>query len=336
MGTVSSFFVHKMLEQAGPGVDRAAFIRAAGLDDQKPADPARQMPAESYFRFLEALTDIGEGPPDFHVRGCAAVRCEELGAVGLLWKASPDLRGSFRRLDRYINIIVRSPNQYELVDRNNNVQIIHRNNLGTSRGERLSNEARFVTIVAMARESSHDGFAPLEVHYTHDAVGDPAALEAFFRCSVFFNSSFNGLIVSHESLAQPNRLGDRAIERFFADHLDAQLEALSAEDDLESRVRAAISSALAEGVPSMSQIAEHIGMSGRTLQRRLSDRGQSYQALVESVRREIAERLLQRTDYALAEVAFLTGFAEQSAFTRAFKRWAGQTPRAFRLGGRVG
>ena len=72
-------------------------------------------------------------------------------------------------------------------------------------------------------------------------------------------------------------------------------------------------------------------MSGRTLQRRLSEQGYSFQNLVDESRRQLAEQLLQQTDYSLAEVSFMTGFSEQSAFTRAFKRWAGQTPRSFRL-----
>ncbi|MDY6898424.1 MAG: helix-turn-helix transcriptional regulator, partial [Cyanobacteriota bacterium] len=62
-----------------------------------------------------------------------------------------------------------------------------------------------------------------------------------------------------------------------------------------------------------------------------SEQGYSFQNLVDESRRQLAEQLLQQTDYSLAEVAFMTGFSEQSAFTRAFKRWAGQTPRSFRL-----
>ncbi|MEZ5592792.1 MAG: helix-turn-helix transcriptional regulator [Gammaproteobacteria bacterium] len=88
---------------------------------------------------------------------------------------------------------------------------------------------------------------------------------------------------------------------------------------------------MSEGIPTISDVAGHFGMSGRTLQRRLANRGYSYQTLVDESRRQLAERLLQQTDYSLAEVAFMTGFSEQSAFTRAFKRWAGQTPRSFRI-----
>ena len=71
-------------------------------------------------------------------------------------------------------------------------------------------------------------------------------------------------------------------------------------------------------------------MSGRTLQRRLADQGHAYQDLVDNARYELAQRLLKKTDYALAEIAFLTGFAEQSTFSRAFKRWSRKTPAAFR------
>ena len=72
-------------------------------------------------------------------------------------------------------------------------------------------------------------------------------------------------------------------------------------------------------------------MSGRTLQRRLSEQGLAYQTLVDEARRQLAKRLLQQTNFSLIEVAFMTGFSGQSAFTRAFKRWAGQTPRSYRL-----
>jgi AraC-like DNA-binding protein len=67
------------------------------------------------------------------------------------------------------------------------------------------------------------------------------------------------------------------------------------------------------------------------LQRRLADRGYSYQTLVDEARRQLSKRLLEETDYSLFEIAFMTGFSDQSAFTRAFKRWAGQTPRSFRI-----
>ena len=103
------------------------------------------------------------------------------------------------------------------------------------------------------------------------------------------------------------------------------------EDELEHKVRRAVSEKLSEGVPTLTEIATALGMGARTLQRRLSDKDQSFQGLVDLARRELAQQLLLETDYSLAEIAFLTGFSEQSGFTRAFKRWSGQTPRSYRL-----
>jgi len=69
----------------------------------------------------------------------------------------------------------------------------------------------------------------------------------------------------------------------------------------------------------------------RTLQRRLSESGHSFQSIVDLARKKLALKLLGETELCLAEIAILTGFSEQSGFTRAFKRWAGQTPRSYRL-----
>ncbi len=100
--------------------------------------------------------------------------------------------------------------------------------------------------------------------------------------------------------------------------------------DLAGRVRRAVTDTLSQGVPTLSAIASELGVGPRTLQRRLSASGHSFQGIVDMARKDLAQRLLQETELCLAEIAFLTGFSEQSGFTRAFKRWAGQTPRSYR------
>ena len=95
-------------------------------------------------------------------------------------------------------------------------------------------------------------------------------------------------------------------------------------------VKVAIAQALSEGAPRVNDIATGLGLSARSLRRRLSEHGLSFQTLTEDTRRELAEGLLRDEQYSLAEVAFLTGFSEQSSFTRAFKRWLGTTPASYR------
>ena len=80
----------------------------------------------------------------------------------------------------------------------------------------------------------------------------------------------------------------------------------------------------------MAEIARDMGLSARSFHRRLSELGVSFQTLTEETRRDLAEGLLRDNKHSLAEIAFLTGFAEQSSFTRAFKRWFGVTPASYR------
>ena len=80
----------------------------------------------------------------------------------------------------------------------------------------------------------------------------------------------------------------------------------------------------------MTEIAQGLGYSTRSFHRKLAEDGLSFQTLTKETRAELAEALLKDQSYSLAEIAFLTGFSEQSAFTRAFKRWMGATPAQFR------
>ena len=100
--------------------------------------------------------------------------------------------------------------------------------------------------------------------------------------------------------------------------------------DLTETVRRAVERSLSDGVPELARIAASLGRSERGLRRALAAEGLPFRILVDGVRRDLAEGLLVNSDYALAEIAFLAGFSEQSALTRAFRRWHGQPPAAFR------
>ena len=95
-------------------------------------------------------------------------------------------------------------------------------------------------------------------------------------------------------------------------------------------VEALIKDALPSGIPSIHQIAAHVGMSNRTLTRRLSETGVSYRDLIQKTQEAISKDLLKNSSRTIAEIAFETGFSEQSAFNRAFKRWTGKAPAEFR------
>lgn len=313
------------LGAAGPEV-----LASVGLDAAAPWDPKVMIPDQAYYDLLErmaAITDVTALP----LRVGAAMRCDDYGALGLAWKAAPDLLGSFARVERYARLWT-SVVEYELRETPEGMLfLLHR--AGVRRlGMRLSNEATLAASVSLARQVAPGPVAPLRVLIRHPAPAVTAAHEAYFAAPVQFGADMDALLFSHEVLARPNRLGDAGITRFLMSHLETELARILPEPEpgLVQSTRDAIARALSEGMPKMADIARGLGLSARSFHRRLADHGVSFQTLTEDTRRELAEGLLRDESYSLAEIAFLTGFSEQSAFSRAFKRWAGQTPAQYR------
>ncbi|MCI4643625.1 MAG: AraC family transcriptional regulator [Hyphomonadaceae bacterium] len=330
MGQITSLYVYKVVGQASEGVETRDLVRALGLDPDGPIDPSQMVSMQDYYRFFARLAERDPDGLVLPLRIGAAMRSDEYGAFGLAWKSAPDLRGSYLRSERYGRVLG-SAETYSLETAAEGTFYNLQKAGDGSMGMLLSNEASLSAVVTISQEVSSAAFLPLAVFFKHAPRGDTSVYEAHFGCAVHFETERDAILVNEEMLSTPNTLGDETIARFFDRHLEAELAALEEDSGLEQRVRIAVSQTLSEGVPTVSDIGRQLGMSGRTLQRRLADKGLSFQGLVDMARRDLSERLLRDTGYSLAEIAFLTGFAEQSGFTRAFKRWAGHTPRSYRL-----
>lgn len=330
MGKITTLFVRKVIGEVDAEIDRDTLLRSVGIAPDSLNDPSHMVADTDYYAFLEKLTTVDRNPTTLPLRAGAAMRCDDYGAFGLAWKSATDLRGSYERAERYARVLT-SVSTYE-VEKAEEGAFMHLHRFGERRlGMRLSNEATIASIASISREVSSKAFTPMAVYFKHSAPESIAGHEAYFGCPVHFESDRDALLVSSKTLQTPNKLGDESISRFFETHLETEISKLEDEISLDRQVRIQVSQSLSEGVPMLSDVAKRLGMSGRTLQRRLSERGYSYQTLVDESRRQLAKRLLRQTDFSLVEVAFMTGFSEQSAFTRAFKRWAGQTPRSFRI-----
>lgn len=330
MGLVTSLFVRKVARAMGDAIDAAAMLRSVGLDPAARTDVAQMIVDTAYYELLERIAAQTGGAVDLPVRVGRSMACDDYGAFGLAWKTAPTLRASFARAERYWRLLT-TVAEYEVrPDGENAYFMLHRQ--GERRlGLRLSNEATLASVVSIIREVSPAPFSPLEAHLKHPAPPDTGAHAAFFGCPLIFGSEMDALLIPGQALNRGNRLGDEGLSRFMVQHLDAELKKRVADDwTLERMVRGAVAQSLSDGVPRAAEVARRLGMSERTLQRRLNEDGLSFQQIAEAARRELAEGLLAQSDYSLAEVAFLTGFSEQSAFSRAFKRWSDQTPAAFR------
>ncbi len=328
MGAVTSLFARKMVAAAGADIDAKSTLASVGIDHDAPWDPKAMIPAETYYDMLETMAetiDVTELP--IHVG--ASMRCDEYGALGLAWKAAPTLLASCSRVERYARLWT-DVVSYELrEDPQGILFILHRP--GARRlGMRLSNEATLASAVALSRQVCPVPFSPVQVFVQHGAPKSKAFHEAWFGCPVTFDAKMDAILISHEAMERANILGDEGISRYLMSHLDAELADVSSRPPVVGQAKDAIAQALSEGTPRMTDIAKDLGLSARSFHRRLSEHGLSFQTLTEETRRELAEGLLREEQYSLAEVAFLTGFSEQSSFTRAFKRWLGTTPASYR------
>jgi AraC-like DNA-binding protein len=155
------------------------------------------------------------------------------------------------------------------------------------------------------------------------------AFHAYFRCPLRFGQAVASMTFPAEvldrQLPAANREVGCVLDRTLSDYLTKLRH-----DDIISRTKSAISEYLPSGNVTGQMVAGALHMSPRNLQRRLSAEGTSYRKLVDAVRQELAESYLRNRSFTVAEISYLVGFSSQAAFSRAFKRWAGLTPQAYR------
>ncbi|MCJ8169874.1 AraC family transcriptional regulator [Atopomonas sediminilitoris] len=156
-----------------------------------------------------------------------------------------------------------------------------------------------------------------------------AAYQAVFSGGVSFAAAQDALVFSNAVLRQPLPQANHALAQVLRQHADALLAQLPGES-VQARVVAWLSSQLTQGEPDRRELAQSLGMSERTLQRRLAEAGSSYQQLLTDTRRELALGYLQQPALSASEIALLLGYAEPSVFFRAFRQWTGLTPGEYR------
>ncbi|MDD9937978.1 MAG: AraC family transcriptional regulator [Myxococcales bacterium] len=155
--------------------------------------------------------------------------------------------------------------------------------------------------------------------------------ERLFGCPVEFGCKHTRMLIGREAWELPTQVGQPGVLAVLAEHADLLLEKLPTGPDLVERTRKAISERLRRGDPSLESVARELAMSERSLQRHLKELGYSFNALVDELRQGTAKLYLAQPDIAIAEVAYLLGFSDQSTFNRAFKRWLGITPKQYRV-----
>jgi AraC-like DNA-binding protein len=184
--------------------------------------------------------------------------------------------------------------------------------------------------LTIGRKWTGVAFAPLGATFQHAAPADVSEYVRLFGESIRFGAPKNELYLASSTLELPLRENDPDIGKYLDARAKVLLDSLEGGRSFENDVRAKIDEELVNGSPALSGVAKRLGMSRRTLQRRLAEQDLSFAGLVDDVRRKTALGLMASPQFAVSEVAALTGYLDAPSFRAAFVRWTGRTPREYR------
>lgn len=311
-------------------LDMASLFARVGLGPEP--DPPTLIDADSFYDVVETI--VVDGDDDLPFRYATSLDIDDFGVVGLAFKTATTIHVALERAERYVALLGDAV-RYDLrLDAEGGATFVVAGRPAHRLGVAVANEGAIAALVAVCRQAAGPDvdLVPTDVSFAHRPRESIEAAREFFGCPVRYGQDVDAFRLDDTALDTPTRLGDDAISQYVVGHLEEELRVAVAERGLEARVRHVIGNGLADGVPPMRVVANRLGMSERTLHRRLADDDLRYQDLVVDVRRTLATAMLTTTDHTLVDIAFMTGFSDQSAFQRAFKRWTGRTPLSVRRG----
>lgn len=185
------------------------------------------------------------------------------------------------------------------------------------------------------RKAAAKRIEPRQAAFAHQRSGGTQEIASYFGCPVQFGAAASRFVFKPEDLDLPLATADRILLRLLRAYGDLLLQGQEHEHGsagLEAQVEEAISARLSGGSATLAIVAADLGMSPRTLSRKLAQAGTSYFTLLEELRKALAIRYLRESGLALAEIAFLLGYSGLSSFSEAFRRWTGKSPGQFRAG----
>ena len=171
------------------------------------------------------------------------------------------------------------------------------------------------------------------MHSVRSGPPEPALrgeLERYLGCAPTYGARHTRMVFARADWDAPLVGANLRLRATLEAHASALYAELSRAQGLGARVRAVVAQLLRDGEPRIGEVAQKLGMTARTLQRRLQDETLAFTTLVDEARMQLARRYLADPELSIAEVSFALGYSEPSAFTRAFKRWSGIAPAEYR------
>lgn len=309
------------------GHNSAAFLIAQGVDPMMFRDPEARLPHAVAAPLWPAASRL-TNDPDLGLHVAEGVQPGNYGVLDYAVRTSENLGVGLQRLAQYTRFL-HDIAEIKLTVQRDRAVLSH--SIPVPGGlPRPIAEYIVATWLVTFRQAIGVNWAPLQVHFQHAAPDNTSEHQRIFGCIPGFEHDRNELVFSRDLLAIPMAKADATLQKILEAQVVAVIQKLPRGEATTDAVRRLLAAELGEGQPTLEQIAPRLHMSARTLHRRLEDEGTSFRQVLTEVRRELAARHLSERQLAIGEIAFLLGFSEPSAFHRAFKRWTGHAPLAYR------
>jgi AraC-like DNA-binding protein len=317
----------RALEAAG--CDSAGLLAEAGLDLKSLDGPTARCPLTHTAR-LWSLAVAATGDPALGIKVASHIKQTTFHALGYGLSASSTLKEAFERVQRYCHV-ASDAIEYEFSRQGSEYHFVIE---PAAEVADESVDALVAAYLRMCRSLIGRDYSPLRIEFRRTRPARIEDFETLLRAPLQFGAAQTRLVFDRVSIERPLDGGNPELAR----HHDAiALQYLSQieRDNIQGRVREVLTQRLAHGEPSQEDIALLLNMSARTLQRKLGDCGTTYKEILDETRRVLALAYLSGGRNSVSDVTYLLGFSAGSSFTRAFRRWTGQSPSDWRAGAGV-
>jgi AraC-like DNA-binding protein len=329
--TGSAGFVRALLDFAvSQGAPREALLAQAELSERDFADLDARIPFERYDALMRAAKAL-TGDEALALHFGERVQMADVSIVGLIGRAAETMQDAFTQLSRYVRLIVDVPqtgeNRFEFQRRDSGLWFVDCRADANDFPELT--ESAFTHIITPPRLAGVPEWVR-EAHVTHAAPPYRAEYERIFQAPVRFEQPWNALRVDEAIVTHRVALLPRYVFGVLTERADALLAALEQEGTARSQVERLLLPVLHKGEGNIETVAAKLGVTRQTLWRNLKAEGLTFEQVLDDLRHKMALEYLAARKVSVHETAYLVGFSDPAAFSRAFKRWTGKNPSEMR------
>jgi AraC-like DNA-binding protein len=327
--TIAAGTTRALIELAvAKGASRKTLTERSEIDPSKLQDQDNRVPFAKYVALMRAGKELCRDPA-LALHFGEAFDFEDLSIVGLIGMASETMAEAFEQLSRYARLAVevdcsgtdrfilkRIAGQLWIVDTRRNANDFPE-----------LTESTFARMVCSFRRAFGEPHFLKAVHVTHPAPAYRAEYDRVLRLPVVFESDKNALLADDALLTWRNPNASRYVFGILSAHAEELLKRLERSKSTRGQVESLLMPTLHTGEANMITIANKLGLSRQTLFRKLKTEGVTFEKVLDELRHTMALYYLRGRQVSVNETAYLVGFSEPAAFSRAFKRWTGSSPR---------